>query len=517
MRENVFIKVMIVDDEQFVREGLRNIIDWNSLGMIVCAEAGSSTEAFQKLKKYHPQLILLDIRMPGMYGTDFIRIARQNGYTGEFIVLSGYSDFTYAQTALQYGTAYYLTKPIDEEKLAEAVTTLRDRIIKREEQARSLDVYQEKARSVIFRDLLEKEKTDPTLDYIELGFSAPVYQVLIYENFTPYYTSSFNFADILRVSGDSRQSFDYIQVDGRDIVLLKGDYALDRFQTVLDHYREGAQKGSPLDMVFLAYGPIVSSLSQIHTSYETCLRLMGRRFFCEESQHVLSYEDLRDPGGDPVRLTEDMAGKYERQLSELMKTGNRSRVRSLLDELEKMLRRSDADPAEIRTFLAGMFIHIRTTIANSYRSLDLPFVSNSIIIRTIDGSGYLYEIMRYFSTQFEMIMNAVGDHSGANIIEDVTDYIDHNYMQPLKLESIAMLFGYNSSYLGKLFTSEKGENFNAYLDEVRIRESLKLLSDTDMKIYEIAAQVGYGSVDYFHQKFRKRMHMSPAEYRKSQR
>lgn len=155
---------------------------------------------------------------------------------------------------------------------------------------------------------------------------------------------------------------------------MKTLHALDRFQTVLDHYREGAQKGSPLDMVFLAYGPIVSSLSQIHTSYETCLRLMGRRFFCEESQHVLSYEDLRDPGGDPVRLTEDMAGKYERQLSELMKTGNRARVRSLLDELENTLRRSDADPAEIRTFLAGMFIHIRTTIANSYRSLDLDSI-----------------------------------------------------------------------------------------------------------------------------------------------
>lgn len=514
MLENELIKVMIVDDEKFVREGLRNIIDWNSLGMVVCAEAGNSAEAFEGLRKYHPQLILLDIRMPGMYGTQFIRTTRQSGYDGEFIILSGYSDFEYAQIALQYGAAYYLTKPIDEQKLEEAVTALHDKIIKKRERERSLDVYQEKARGVIFHDLLEG-KTDPTLDYIELGFSAPIYQVLIYENYTPYFQSSFNFADILRVSGNSRQSFDYIRVDGRDIVLLKGDYALSRFQDILEHYRSGMQKGSPLDMVFMAYGPAVSSLSQIHTSYAVCLELMKRRFFCDENQHVLSYEEGQNAFGTPVPLTEEAGQGFEKRILESIKIGNRARVSALLEELGSMLQRSGADPAEIKSFLEGMFIHIKSSVMHTYRSLDLPFVSNSAIIRTIDSASYLYEIMRYFSTQFEMVMNAIGSHSGESVIEEITDYIDHNYMQPLKLESIAMLFGYNSSYLGKLFTATKGKNFNAYLDEVRIRASEKLLRETDMKIYEIAAQVGYASVDYFHQKFKRYMNMSPAEYRKN--
>ena len=87
-------------------------------------------------------------------------------------------------------------------------------------------------------------------------------------------------------------------------------------------------------------------------------------------------------------------------------------------------------------------------------------------------------------------------------------------MDNIKLETIAPLFGYNSSYLGKLFTKSIGIAFNTYVDQVRIERSKELLASTNLKVYEIAEKVGYRNVDYFHTKFKKYVNQSPAEYRK---
>lgn len=111
-------------------------------------------------------------------------------------------------------------------------------------------------------------------------------------------------------------------------------------------------------------------------------------------------------------------------------------------------------------------------------------------------------------------MHSVGYSSGENVLDEVLHYIHNNYQENLKLETIAPLFGYNSSYLGKLFSKKLGINFNSYLDQVRIEEAKKLLMDNSMKVYEIAEQVGYKNVDYFHRKFKKYEGTSPAEYRK---
>lgn len=114
-----------------------------------------------------------------------------------------------------------------------------------------------------------------------------------------------------------------------------------------------------------------------------------------------------------------------------------------------------------------------------------------------------------------MCMNAVGSPSSETIMDDILHYINHNYRDNLKLETIAPLFGYNSAYLGKIFTKKVGESFNSYLDWVRIDQSKVLLRDPELKVYEISDRIGYKNVDYFHKKFKKYVGISPAEYRKT--
>ena len=102
-----------------------------------------------------------------------------------------------------------------------------------------------------------------------------------------------------------------------------------------------------------------------------------------------------------------------------------------------------------------------------------------------------------------------------SLIEDVIYYINHNFSENLKLESIAPLFGYNSSYLGKVFSQKTGENFNSYLDRIRIDQAKKFLIDDELKVYEIAERIGYKNPDYFHKKFKKYTNTTPAEFRKN--
>ncbi|MFV0529328.1 MAG: helix-turn-helix transcriptional regulator [Lachnospiraceae bacterium] len=150
-----------------------------------------------------------------------------------------------------------------------------------------------------------------------------------------------------------------------------------------------------------------------------------------------------------------------------------------------------------------------------YPNVDIPFPANASAIVLLERKYYLYEIITFLREQFDMWMQSVGRSSGENVMDEVLYYIHHNYRENLKLETIAILFGYNSSYLGKIFSRKMGINFNTYVDQIRIEEAKKLLARDDLKVYEIAEQIGYSNVDYFHKKFKKNVGTSPAEYRKS--
>lgn len=507
------LDVLIVDDEAIVREGLKYVIDWSAMGYCICDDASSGAEALEKIKKYNPDLVLLDIHMPDMYGTELIGQVRKDGYTGAFIIISGYSDFKYAQTALNHGASFYLTKPIDEVALAEAVKTVRDNIVRGREKENSLSKYRSKAKSTILSDLLLGMEVDFSLNYAEMGLYAPIYQVIIYEGYHPFYTA-YNFAELLKVTNQGNNSFEHITINHQDIILLKGSYALNRLSTILSYYASGTQSGSPLDSIFLTCGRIVSSLEDIRYSYEDCRLLMKRRFFCAENQHVLSETDIPIEDTYSFQVSADQAKHYSNLLIDYIQTKNKRRISEVLEELKRDLSSCNADTNAIRHFLADIFLLAKQAIMQKYSYADIPLAHNSAIIDLIENKYYLYEILRYFSDQFDMMVRAIGTSSNEYIFDDILSYIDHNYPQPLKLEAIASLFGYNSSYLGKLFTQKMNQSFNSYLDKVRIMHSVELLDQTDLKVYEIATKVGYSNVNYFHHKFKKLKGMSPAEYKK---
>jgi len=115
------LRALLVDDEPLALEGLKLLIDWRAEGFEICGECASGHEALQKLPLHKPDLIVTDIRMPGMSGLDLLKACRNAGFDGQFVIVSGYGDFSYAKNALQLGVAGYLLKPVDP---ADAATVL---------------------------------------------------------------------------------------------------------------------------------------------------------------------------------------------------------------------------------------------------------------------------------------------------------------------------------------------------------------------------------------------------------
>ena len=210
----------------------------------------------------------------------------------------------------------------------------------------------------------------------------------------------------------------------------------------------------------------------------------------------------------------DMETRYAKRIADYIQTGNRRMIKEQLQMIRNDLYYANEEVSILKHYLADIMIQVKAIISRTYGSMDIPLPSNAAIISTVEEKYYLYEILKFFMVQFEMCTNAISSPTRESVMDGILDYISHHYHENLKLGAIAELFGYNSSYLGKIFNKTTGKNFNAYIDELRIEHSKALLSSDQYKVYEVAQLVGYSNVDYFHKKFKKYVGASPAEYRK---
>lgn len=362
--------------------------------------------------------------------------------------------------------------------------------------------------------LLINQNRLPILD------SKEKYQIIIYDKYNPGQLNLQNqFAELLRVSKSHKRSYIFLTIDDVNVVLLKGDFALRKVENLLLKYTEtiSSLTYSPLDNFFISCGRVVKSAEEIPISYKDALFQMQRRFYCNRHQHFITFADKTASNDFTLENSYqnfELLEEYIHKFVVLIQTYNRNRIEIMLNQLSSFLIELPVSISAQKNWLLDLYLGIKEKIAEFYKSSNIPFISNSAAIQYILNSNYLYEIIEFLSAQFEMIMNSTGNFTRDSIIDVILNYIDHNYSESITLDNISPLFGYNSSYLGKIFTEKTGMSFHTYLDNVRIEKAKELLTCTKLQVYRIAKQIGYGNVDYFHIKFKKRTGLSPAAYRK---
>lgn len=300
-------------------------------------------------------------------------------------------------------------------------------------------------------------------------------------------------------------------------IILKGNHIIRKFREFSDKKLQDDPnipwiQPCPSN-IFLCCGRLVESTDQLHCSYEDAHQLLTQRFLCSHDQQILFPEDLQKIG-DRSLLTNLLLESYVSRLSQYIQTFNRNYTSHALEELNQIVRQSNDTPNAIRLFFSDLYLQIKEQMRALYPDYTISFYSNSHIIRTIFRMNTLDEIICFLAQRFDMIMSSIGAFSRESVLDDIVHYIHRNYQSNITLENIAPLFGYNHSYLGKIFRKKTGQSFNEYMDRLRIDHAKELLLQDNAKVYIISERVGYKNVDYFHVKFRKYVNMSPAEFRK---
>ncbi|WP_040950278.1 response regulator transcription factor [Gorillibacterium massiliense] len=510
-------KVVIVDDEPSIREGLRTIVGWEDYGFEVVGAAANGNEALALHQTLSPDLMIVDIRMPGMDGLQLIERLRTMDSQVHFLILTGYADFEYAKKSLSLHVDGYLLKPVDEDELAEYLQLLIEKLTKEKVAETELRNWK---RELFIHNLLEfphqMQSDDAEAEAEPLGLLWKAYQVVMLKLLNP----DENPETTLLFKRKLSEHFDQ---KGKGLVFYNGPYLGILLKDVIK-YEQGLKAisteiaGIAKSGDFQFYGAasdVVYRLQEVGHACESALQLVRLAFFYEKSA-IISKDSipLTAPGAAAVgRNEEEERNSPDERLYYALDIGSRDAVLSAVEELCL----AAADEMSEQTAKDRAFHWINDALNKLLAArpeLKSELQAMTPLARGIYEQTNFVEMQTYIRKLLLDLLQLADSGSNDNIVKQMIHLINRNYQDNLKLESLAEVFNYNSAYLGKLFKHQTGEFFNTYVDKVRIEKAKELILQ-GIKIYNVAERVGYTNVDYFHSKFKKYVGCSPSAYRKS--
>lgn len=496
---------MIVDDEKAIRESISKVIDFEKYGFSLCATARDGKEAMGKTKKLRPDLVLLDIRMPKLDGLGYLKELKEHELEDtKVLILSGFSDFTYAKTALKYGARGYLTKPLDEDEM--------------------IDLLKE------IKEELDKKNQDSRKDYMHT----------LSENLMKMYHSG---------NGDRTNYKDFCFLH---FVVLKIEPQIDAYSRIYtslcDIFNEEVE-------LFLDKGSIYSFLSaKTMVTVQCCInetaishvinRISGQGVECA----VIVDSDLFEETGNTFRsdfdkhlytMLTDIYWNVKKNIIVYSKgraemvTDSWPSINAYVMNLKKAV--SEENEREASIYLDAIFqesemrhidftsiVDINYRVFYALRELvmeDEDAIDILQVVRWQDNPHFMThkemeENFRYHVIELIDYIEMKKRTQNLGVGEKAAEYIKKNFTKQILLKDVADVLYVNSAYLGRCIQKETGLSFNCLLANLRIEKAKELLRNTDLMIYEIAEAVGYTESKHFVTKFTSMEGCAPLSYRK---
>lgn len=499
------LKVILVDDEPNVRQGVKMMIPWDELDMSVVAEGEDGDDGLNKILTVNPDIVIADVKMPGMTGIQMIEAAIKSGFEGKSVILSGYSDFTYAKEAMALGVKQFILKPVDEDELISCLKTLHDEITAEKANVIQLRkgseyISEQTVRSLLLGDIDAPDVADLSA-YDRFGRFDVALISCIDTEVTGEKTAML---DMIRKHLATLENIDIITVDlsGIIAVIFKNwnTSAIRDAMNRLCHDYNGR--------VFITVGKTALSKEEIAESYRSASELYSRKFLYLH-RGVIFPEDAKT-----MSSADAAAENMSKQIFTFMEINDIARIEETLDAFSDSLCRNSGTPEKIKVNCITTVLDIKSYLVKSLGEKKAEQFRDEVIIGQIGAMNSLYDIIKLMKSEFINASNIFYGRTTKSTMERVVQYIRANYSQELRLEMLANIFGYNSAYLGKVFHQYTGDNFNNYLDSIRISEAKRLLAMDEYKVYEVAERVGYTNINYFHNKFKKYVGISPMNYKK---
>ena len=509
-------KVLIVDDEVIIRNGLYNMIPWSKLEIDEVRTASGAQEALEIAREAMPDIVLTDICMPEMDGLEMTRRMLEFLPDLRVLVLTGYDDFKYAQKSCSLGVKEFILKPVDEVSLMNSIKLQVDNLknelqssIKSNILNRKLILENQKAFEKSLMQLTENDSDTEELyiDGLILDDNCE-YQVCLISPFLSGDSVWSQHKNLLLISIktilinmiDSNNSGWTFQNREGDIIVIfyiknSGESAEDQIAKLQEIV--GVEYDVDLK---IGIGPIVSNISKINTSY------IKARESSKIETTVTSGNADEVSNFEAVRQKDKLLYYKEKMLVSFPDTeAVKMYLKMYIDEVRNSgMKKNNAEQKFYELAAAFYWQYLKTTGYQADGRLET-------LITTLHNNDL--ENCCVFIEMFIAKLMYSNKKQMHEIVEAATKYINERLTEDLTVFTLAEQFHVARNYFSRLFKKEMGEGCNEYITRLRIEKAKQLLGASRLKTYEIAEKVGYNDTNYFSLAFKKNTGLSPKEFR----
>lgn len=510
------MKAVVIEDEILIREGLCKLMDKMFPEIVITGTAGNGQEGLLCIEREHPDLIITDIKMPIMDGLEMIAKAQESGIFPKIIVLTAYSEFSYAQQAVKLGVNDYIIKPVVIQEFVQTIRKVQN--LYEQEQKRTPDTMgslENVISGVLYGTSSLDKEVESFLDKkYGIAKDTPLIELLVYlgDSYEAERERKRNeLCQILR-----QKEVKYCLADmeyDKAILALVYDYSsrqdIERwYQNQILFQSRGQRKQK------VSYGMLeVSGVCEVRDGYQKLLPYMDWNIILG-ADVLISYPHIADIQSEvciyPVEL--------ETQIKAAICMGEYEKVREIYRRFHNYFLNGHVySPKEIKESYVRFEWSV-LNIAKEVGCIDHKDIDQKRLLDSVMNAKTENELERTFE-EILCRMNVSAHETGAVslAVKKAQSMIHEFYADGITLNEIADRLNLTQEYLGTQFHKELGENFSTYIRSYRLAKAKEMLIGTQLKQYKISEKVGYADAKYFARVFKECVGMSPAEYRKSNR
>lgn len=518
------LRVLLVDDEPFILEGVQNIIEWEKYGFEIAGIAENGVEALDFIEQNEVDILITDITMPNMGGLQLIERVKEIKPFIKFIILSGYDEFDYIKKGMKLGIENYLLKPIS---IQELVSTLKE-VHKKINENIMYDRYFYKDRDVLKRNILIRWITN-RIDTVELRERLKLIGIDINSN--SYIVS------VIRTLNDSsdnrceeKQRFDKLSMIFKTIVKVNNqpvwfydmdddivvifidaniENKVDDINELLSKFGSTVKNEMGLDLS-ISISDFADNYQEVHSSYINAKKMQEYRLVMP-NQNILEYGEIQNRSSVAISIEIDYHKFFK-----LIASQNQEGVNEYIDQIiDNILKSKNYSSTDVQNTFMELIAYTKVSL-KSYNANECiltddykELFTKILLSNDIDQ---LRDLIKSFVSQIITKLKTT-QNSYSPVVKQVIDHVKREFNGELQLKTLAYSFRINPTYLGQLFQKETGKSFSKFVYEYRMNMSRKLLLETNLKIMEIAEKVGYTDITYFYKQFKKFYNVKPSEFR----
>ncbi|MDO4277354.1 MAG: response regulator [Lachnoclostridium edouardi] len=521
------IKVIVVDDEDIIREGISSFIDWRALGMELSGQASNGLEAARLIQAAGPDIIITDVKMPKMNGIQLLAVAKEKNPDCLVIMVSSYDQFEYAQQSLNLGAFAYLLKPIDTEKLIALLKEGGEKIKKKSSQQQLLDNYRgvlEQAQSDILDNKLKVLVFGGEVDEFTCGERKYLENIPEFSIITVYAGEPLFREEIFIKEMEEKLNLWKSKQKNKEIKTFQNQNRMNIFSVF--HYGKEELELKKLSLIFSQYYKEIAvgvsenadTFTALSRIYRQSLEAVEYRFFTK--QPVIFFRDIKKVVCPSLENTEDWRKFLKKSLSGKGVNGSKT-----IDDSQKFaaslleyIYMEKPSGLMLKTIASSVIMEILHSLREAGGKPEDLFLS---VTDTIDGvlneknPDFMVDGLKNILDRTAEYIRRLEEFRISPVVLKARKYIEENYRNPgLRLDEVAEYVHINPSYFSTIFSRELKISFGDYLTKVRMEEAVRLLTNTPLKIYEIAERAGYQNVPWFTVAFKRYTGKKPGDFRR---